>query len=606
MATGADMATATSEQERNGSIMSFTLLIIDSCAAELERLRDRLAAGSGGATESVAILEACDAGEALAITAGHAVDATLLDLATCGPDPRTVVRRLRDAAPHVPIVIATDTEHEPLAFEAMQAGAQDYVVKELDDARVTWRAIRHAVERATLARRRDALLIREHDARLAAEEAREDANRARAKAETLESRSSFLADLSAALSATLDPTVSLSAAVRLTPPMLAEDAAGFIARADETLHVVASTDRRSQAGDSLLATVRTLAMDNTLEAVLAIARRHGYVVLDDATEPPVVPDDVPRAGVGQLPGHVGVLVPLRARDRPLGLLALVMSTDQREDPATLNLAREVAARIVATMENACLYEASRRATRTRDQVLAIVSHDLRNPLSAIGMCANALQQPERLTVRERRRLVSTIHDAVGWTQRLLGDLIDVASIEAGRLSMDPRRIDPIILLGKSLDLFERGPNVVPVRLAPNVAETLPAIVGDEQRILQVLANLIANARKFTPADGTITLGAGAVDGAVRFTVADTGPGIDPEHRGHIFDWYWRASHERTERGTGLGLAIAKGIVEAHGGRIDVESTPGQGATFSFTIPFARSTATAGASAAPASLSRRTA
>ena len=90
-------------------------------------------------------------------------------------------------------------------------------------------------------------------------------------------------------------------------------------------------------------------------------------------------------------------------------------------------------------------------------------------------------------------------------------------------------------------------------------------------------------------NGTITLGAAEADGAVRFSVSDTGPGIAPEHRQRIFDWFWRASHERAERGTGLGLAIAKGIVDAHGGRIEVESTPGHGATFSFTIPTARPT-----------------
>ena len=131
-----------------------------------------------------------------------------------------------------------------------------------------------------------------------------------------------------------------------------------------------------------------------------------------------------------------------------------------------------------------------------------------------------------------------------------------------------------------------------MRLAPNVPEWLPAIVSDEERILPVLANLISNARKVTPPGGTITLGADVADGAVRFSVADAGPGIAPEHRQRIFDWFWRASHERAERGTGLGLAIAKGIVDAHGGHIEVESTPGHGATFSFTIPTARPNATA--------------
>ena len=232
--------------------------------------------------------------------------------------------------------------------------------------------------------------------------------------------------------------------------------------------------------------------------------------------------------------------------------------------------------------------AAEEASRTRDRVLGIVSHDLRNPLSAIGLCANALQSPNTLSSAERQRLVSTIRDAVEWTQRLLGDLVDVTSIEAGRLSIHARRIDPIVLLGKALDLFERGANGVVVRLADDVPDSLPEIAGDEERILQVLGNLISNARKVTPVYGSITLGAVLTDGGVRFSLADTGPGIAPEDRAKIFDWFWRASHERARRGTGLGLPIAKGIVEAHGGRIDFESTLGKGTTFSFTIPLARS------------------
>jgi signal transduction histidine kinase len=243
--------------------------------------------------------------------------------------------------------------------------------------------------------------------------------------------------------------------------------------------------------------------------------------------------------------------------------------------------------VASAVDNARLYEASRRATRTRDHVLAIVSHDLRGPLAAIGVCAAALDRRDRVTTQERQHLASRIHEAVRSTERLLGDLVDVASIEAGHLSMQLRRADPILILGRALDLFEHSASEVPVQLASDVAERLPAVEADDVRILQVLGNLISNARRFTPPGGSITLGAGATGDRVRFFVSDTGQGIAPEHTAHIFDWFWRASHDRAERGTGLGLAIAKGIVEAHGGRIDVESAPGRGSTFSFTVPVAR-------------------
>jgi len=563
---------------------SFTLLII-SRHAELDRLEHRLR-GAGSPKEPVAVLRAVRARDAVEIISNAAVDAILLSPSALGAD-FSAIRTLRRAAPHVPIVVATDAAHESLAFQAVQAGAQDYVIKELDNSRVWWRALRHAVERETLARRRDALLVREHDARLAAEEAREEANRAREQAETLERRAIFLADASAALSTPLDARAALETAVRLSVPTLAEGAAALAATDEGKLTFLASATGESPRCEQALEMVRALADLGSVAQVLAKARRHGCTVLDSApsfsleTAGLMRSDDLPAE---PLPC---VLIPLRARERTLGLLVLVLCTEERLGcAADVALARAFATRVATALDNAVLYEASQRATRTRDRVLGIVSHDLRNPLGAIGLCANALRRSDKLRAGERQRLVGTIQDAVALTQRLLGDLVDVAAIEAGRLSIKVRRVDPIVLLSRCLDLFEQDPGAVPVRLADEVPEWLPAIAGDEQRILQVAANLIVNARKFTPTGGSITLGARVAGDAVQFSVSDTGPGIALEDQRHIFDWFWRASHERAERGTGLGLAIAKGIVEAHGGRITVASAPGCGSTFSFTIPLA--------------------
>jgi len=310
-------------------------------------------------------------------------------------------------------------------------------------------------------------------------------------------------------------------------------------------------------------------------------------VIDGVRQPPAESTVPPRIVTSGVDRRSCMLVPLRSRDRTLGLLVLIVCSEHERDAAAGRmLAQAFAARVAAAVENSLLYEESRRAIRTRDHVLGIVSHDLRNPLSAIGLCANALQNQTDNTQAQREHLVSTIRDAVRWTQRLLGDLVDVASIEAGHLSMTPTRVDPIVLLSRSLDLFEQSASGVVLRLADDVPDHLPAVTGDAERLLQVLANLLSNARKFVGPGGSITLGANVTGEWVRFRVSDTGPGIAPEDQRHIFDWYWRASHERSERGTGLGLAIAKGIVDAHGGRIAVESAPGQGTTFSFTVPLA--------------------
>ena len=566
---------------------SFTLLIIEAPGGR-DGLRQRLGEVRSQA-EAVAILDASDIREGIGILSEMPVDVVLLELVGA-PDELSTIRGLRKAALRVPIVISTDAAHESLAFEAVQAGAQDYVITDLDDARVIWRAIRHAVERAALDQRREALLIREHDARLAAEEAREDADRARAKSEALERRASFLADASAELSATLDPQAILATAARLVVPALAEGAAAFMADENGVLSLVEATDLALPNGTQTMAFIRRMIGREPVPRVLTRARRVGCFVLDGRSE--LSSDSAEPADAAATSGgrrHC-VLIPLRARERALGLLVLIMGNGRRNhDPVDLALVQAFASRIAAALDNASLFEASQHAIRTRDQVLGIVSHDLRNPLSAIGMCATALRSSEHMRADERRRLVAAIHDAVNWTQRLLGDLVDFASIEAGRLSMDAYSIDPIVLLGKSLDLFETDPSGVVVRLASDVPESLPRIMGDEQRILQVLGNLISNARKVTPAGGSVSLGAAVDGGTVRFSVADVGPGIAPEHQPHIFDWFWRASqgNGRAERGAGLGLAIAKGIVEAHDGRIEVESTPGHGATFSFTIPVAR-------------------
>jgi len=562
-------------------VAGLSLLIVDSHVEELERLRRELIDSS---VEGVTVLDASDEQAAITAAVGTTIDAILLVMRDGDGAVSLAMARLKAVAPDAPVVIATDAASEDRAFRAVQAGAQDYVVIGVDDPRVIWRVIRNAVERAALARRRDAMLAGEHAARLAAEHAFHAADRAREKAEVVERRASFLSDASAALSATLDPREALRTATRLIVPTLAQGAAAFIATDDGKLEPIASVSDDRLPCAPVLEAVSVLATQEDFTVLLTKARRRGYFVLDAASAGPTrVTDSVDDT-------HACVLIPLRARDQVLGLLALVVCTLRRHDAAAdLALAQVFAARVAAAVDNACLYEESRRATRTRDHVLGIVSHDLRNPLSAIGMSANALSTATALGSDERVRLVATIRDAVTWMQRLLGDLVDVAAIEAGRLSMNPRRVDPVVLLGRSLNLFEQSATGVMVQLAPEVPEWLPAIVADEERILQVLANLISNARKVTPATGVITLGARAVDGAVRFSIADSGPGIPREHHQRIFDWFWRASHERAERGTGLGLAIAKGIVDAHGGRIEVESTPGHGATFSFTVPTARPT-----------------
>ena len=224
------------------------------------------------------------------------------------------------------------------------------------------------------------------------------------------------------------------------------------------------------------------------------------------------------------------------------------------------------------------------AVRARDDVLRVVSHDLGNSLSAVLVTTTLLLRslPEDGEVRPR---VASIRQLAEQMQRLRQDLLDVASIEAGRLSVEPDWHEPGELLEATRGHFSPVAAEKGVCLEARAEEGLPPVVADRERVLQVLANLVGNALKFTPSGGRIDLSAERAPEGVRIAVADTGPGIAPENLPHVFDRFWK-TQGGNRHGAGLGLAICKGIVEAHGGSIGVESRLAAGSTFAFTLPAA--------------------
>ena len=232
-----------------------------------------------------------------------------------------------------------------------------------------------------------------------------------------------------------------------------------------------------------------------------------------------------------------------------------------------------------------LREQAERATVMRDRILGVVSHDLRNPLGAILTTADALERlrlPDDLRDRHHTA-VARIQRAAERMQRLIADLLDQASIQAGRLALDRRPCEPSSLVDEALVTFESLARDKGLQLRNETQREVPQMYADDDRILQVLSNLISNAVKVTPCGGLITL---AVEGRGReavFSVRDTGPGIPADELPQLFERYWR-SPDAGYKGNGLGLAIARGIVEAHGGRIWVESPSGRGAALFFTVP----------------------
>jgi len=229
-------------------------------------------------------------------------------------------------------------------------------------------------------------------------------------------------------------------------------------------------------------------------------------------------------------------------------------------------------------ENAQLYEHAQKAVAVREQILAVVSHDLRSPLSAILMGTALLAKGGAPT-----EAIGRIQRGAERMERLIEDLLDFASIETGRFAIKRRLEDPGSMALEIRANFEGIAQKKTLRLGSNVAPHLPNVDCDRDRILQVLSNLLGNATNVTAPGGSVTLRVEARGHEVLFAVSDSGPGISAKDAGHLFERYWRSS-EAKYKGTGLGLAIAKGIVGAHGGQIWVESEPGRGATFLFTVP----------------------
>ncbi|MGH7678264.1 MAG: sensor histidine kinase [Gemmatimonadaceae bacterium] len=226
------------------------------------------------------------------------------------------------------------------------------------------------------------------------------------------------------------------------------------------------------------------------------------------------------------------------------------------------------------------------AVGARDDTVAVVAHDLRNPVSAIKMLSAALQLSEvdRLS-HESAEQLRLIREAAVQMDRLIQDLLDVTRVETGRLVIDPEPIAAKTLLDDALQTLRPLVKEAALQFDAAYSDALPKVQADPERISQVLSNLVGNAIKATPRGGRIIVAAEHRDGMVQFSVTDTGTGIPAEQLPHIFDRFWQSapSSIRT-RGAGLGLPIAQGIVRAHGGRLWVESEFGQGATFRFTLP----------------------
>lgn len=411
----------------------------------------------------------------------------------------------------------------------------------------------------------------------------------------------FLADAGTALAGTLDYSVTLSRVAELAVRDVSDlcivevgdDADDDIRRVNvasrdpekawlcDVLKGMPLDRRRPHLMHSVLQTRRTLLIPNvSADTVASFAQSEEHHRALQAAE------------IRSL-----VVVPLVAHGRLVGAMAFISSSPSRVyGPADVQMCEAVAERAAMSINSARLYRSAQRATEARDEVLGVVAHDLRNPLNNILVRAALLQRVQG--PEASRRSAEMIERAATRMNSLIQDLLDVARVDAGQLTVHPSALSVEELVGGSVETHLPIAAAASVELGLDIAPGLPAVWADQARLLQVFDNLIGNAVKFTGPGGRITVGATPGDDVVLFRVTDTGSGIPAEHLPHVFDRFWQAT-KGERRGSGLGLSIVKAVVQAHGGRIWVESVPGKGSTFRFTIPVAWSDAPAVTSTPPA-------
>ena len=394
----------------------------------------------------------------------------------------------------------------------------------------------------------------------------------------------ILAELGAALS-----PLRYEGSLEDVAPLVARDLADlvilFVVQADGDLQRVAAATRdpaQAWIADALMTSLRTTVRPEHPARRVVRERK------------PVIRQFTPESleEVAESAEHLRVLRAMRLRSAmvvPLsigddachGALGLASSSQPFEE-TDLPLALEIGRRCALFMENARLHRSEKAALQARDEVLAVVAHDLRNPLASMMFQLALLRRSPGEPERRSMEAVEALEHNAKRMRRILQDLLDVASFESGQLTLIRARVSPVEVIAEVSRSERVQVQARSLELRVDVAPDLPDVWAERSRVLQVLENLIANAIKFTSA-GSISVGAKVVGGEVAFWVADTGVGIETEHIAHVFDRFWQA--RRSQRsGAGLGLAIVRQIVEAHRGRLWVDSELGSGSTFWFTLP----------------------
>jgi PAS domain S-box-containing protein len=401
----------------------------------------------------------------------------------------------------------------------------------------------------------------------------------------------FIAQAGVLLETSLDQDVILNSLARLAIPTLADfclidvlEESGGLYRAAKA-HVDPSGEallRASvpQPGDA----------DADRELIYKVIRSRQPVLVRDCSETSLATLKLAPSLIEtlrRLSATSFMIVPLLTREQVFGAITLGAGESGRHyDLLDLLTAEQLAQRAARTIDNGRLYDHAQRAIRARDEVLAVVSHDLRNPLSTISLSASLLLDERAGRRTEPSRLLGVIMRSAEQANTMIKNLLDVSSIEAGHFSVNRTREDAVELMHQAHELLAPLAEQKSIRLEWEMPDEHLIVSADANQLHRVFSNLVGNAIKFTREGGAVRVRAEARGAELQFSVSDNGPGIAAEQLPHVFDRFWQARHG-DRRGAGLGLSIVRGIVEAHGGRVWVESQLGTGTTFHFTVPLQR-------------------
>jgi len=517
------------------------------------------------------IVEVTDATLVLRMLQESAFDCIMLDYRLPQTDGLDVLVRTRAAGFDLPVIILTGQGDEQLAVDLMKAGASDYLSKATLNANRLGRSVLQAIE----------------------------LHRARVTAKRAERSLELLARAGEALATDFDLTKTLAATANLLVPEWADYCSVQIVQDDGSLSLGACASRAEDKARLIREIMeRIRARMRSRQGSPEVVRTGHSQLLNDFSETRLREmsggDEELYELIRALGTRSGVVVPLNAHGSIIGTLTLGSCDSRRSYTASdLKLIEEVGRRATVAIDSSRLFSLSQterrraeEANRAKDEFLAVVSHEVRTPLNAILGWSRMLLTGA-LTAEQRERALSTIERNARTQAQLIDDLLDVSRIITGKLRIEVAPVELVKVIEAAVDVVRPAADAKEVRIQSILDGTAGPLMGDADRLQQVVWNLLSNAVKFTPRGGRVVVRLERVDSSLMITVEDTGAGITPDFLPFVFDRFRQAEMRstRSRGGLGLGLSIVRHIAELHGGKVAAHSDgPGSGATFSVTLP----------------------